>query len=93
MNSLVIAATRVLSGPQIPARNRNGKSIRSKNRTNSARSWAISAPSTALSATAKNRKNCFGCSHSRNAAQTRHTKKMNAARAIKNRFNPSMPSL
>ena len=50
MKSLIMLATRLGVLPQPPPRNRNGTSIRSKKITNSARSWAMSAPSTPLSA-------------------------------------------
>ena len=50
MKSLIMLATRLGVLPQPPPRNRNGTSMTSKKITKSARSWAMSAPSTPLSA-------------------------------------------
>ncbi len=92
MNSLMIAGTRP-GPPHVPVRNRNGTSIRSKKITNSARSWAISAPSTPLSARPNQKKNSPGRSHSVNEAQTALARNSTVASRIRNRFSPSIPSL
>ena len=73
-------------------RNRNGTSIRSKNRTNRARSWAMNAPSTAVSASPRWKANGAGA----RPAQHDHsaeTVKSSAVSAISHRFRPSTPSL
>ena len=93
MKSLTMLATRLGDVPQPPPRNRNGTSMTSKKITKSARSWAMSAPSTPLSARPNHRKNRCGRSHSRSAAHAMLAKNSSAASAMRKRFRPSTPSL
>jgi hypothetical protein len=59
MTILVVAGTR-FSSPHWPIRKKNGTSIRSKKKTKTARSCAQSAPSTAVSASARWNQYSFG---------------------------------
>ena len=93
MTSLVTAATRVAGGPQIPVRKKNGISIRSKKTTKSARSWASSAPSTAVCPRPMWKKKSFGRSHSRPAAHSIEAVNSSVVSRTRNRFTPSRPSL
>ena len=86
-------ATRLGVSPQPPPRKRNGTSMRSKKTTKSARSWAISAPSTPVSARPSQKKNRRGRSHSRSAAHAIAAAKSSVASAMSKRFSPSTPSL
>ena len=60
--------------------------------TKSARSWASSAPSTAVSASARWKKKSLGRSHSRSDAQIVLAVHRTVVRRTRKRFRPSMPS-
>jgi hypothetical protein len=91
MTSLVVARTRS-PVPHCPVRKKNGTSIRSKKTTNSARSCAISAPSTAVSPSARWKKNSLGRSHERSDAHTVDAVHRTVVSRIRKRFSPSTPS-
>ena len=57
-----------------------------------ARSWARNAPSTAVSASARLKKNSFGLSGSRKQATSVHGTQAIAVSATMKRFSPSIPS-
>jgi hypothetical protein len=60
MTSLRTAPIRFSPVPQPPVRKKNGMSMRSKKTTKSARSWAIKAPSSAVSPRPSQKKNSPG---------------------------------
>ena len=75
MKSLIDRARRGRAPPQMPVRKKNGTSIRSKKTTNSARSCASSAPSTAVSREREMEEEELAAgSRSRSAAQTVHAR-------------------